>query len=67
MLAHQLGFPLPIAVTSGIWNWEKLWREGGAPGSPYYDTSHPLGSRKRKEIRKCPVCARISRAYQDQD
>jgi uncharacterized damage-inducible protein DinB len=24
MLAHQLGFPLPVAVTSGIWNWEKL-------------------------------------------
>jgi uncharacterized damage-inducible protein DinB len=33
MLAHQLGFPLPIKVTSGIWNWEKLWREDGAPGS----------------------------------
>jgi uncharacterized damage-inducible protein DinB len=26
MLAHQLGFPLPIQVTSGIWNWEKLWK-----------------------------------------
>ncbi len=24
MLAHQLGYPLPIQVTSGIWNWEKL-------------------------------------------
>jgi uncharacterized damage-inducible protein DinB len=24
MLAHQLGFPLPVEVTSGIWNWEKL-------------------------------------------
>ena len=24
MLAHQLGLPLPVAVTSGIWNWEKL-------------------------------------------
>src|ERR1700675_3450442 len=23
MLAHQLGFPLPSAVGSGIWNWEK--------------------------------------------
>jgi uncharacterized damage-inducible protein DinB len=32
MLAHQLGFPLPKAVTSGIWNWEKLWKECGAPG-----------------------------------
>jgi uncharacterized damage-inducible protein DinB len=26
MLAHQLGFALPIVVTSGIWNWEKLWK-----------------------------------------
>jgi uncharacterized damage-inducible protein DinB len=24
MLAHQLGFPLPAEVTTGIWNWEKL-------------------------------------------
>jgi len=30
MLAHQLGFPLPIKVMSGIWNWEKLWRECGS-------------------------------------
>jgi uncharacterized damage-inducible protein DinB len=34
MLAHQLGFPLPMAVTSGIWNWEKLWKECGSPGGP---------------------------------
>ncbi len=38
MLAHQLGFPLPMKVTSGIWNWEKLWKECGAPGGPGYDT-----------------------------
>jgi uncharacterized damage-inducible protein DinB len=25
MLAHQLGFPLPMKVMSGLWNWEKLW------------------------------------------
>jgi uncharacterized damage-inducible protein DinB len=31
MLAHQLGFPLPIQVTSGLWNWEKLWKESGSP------------------------------------
>jgi uncharacterized damage-inducible protein DinB len=37
MLAHQLGFPLPIAVTSGIWNWEKLWKECGWPGGPGCD------------------------------
>jgi uncharacterized damage-inducible protein DinB len=34
MLAHQLGFPLPIEVTSGLWNWEKLWKECGAAGGP---------------------------------
>jgi uncharacterized damage-inducible protein DinB len=34
LLAHQLGFPLPIEVTSGIWNWEKLWKECGSPGGP---------------------------------
>ena len=28
MLAHQLGFPLPMEVMSGIWNWEKLWKAG---------------------------------------
>ncbi len=31
MLAHQLGFPLPGKVTSGLWNWEKLWKESGSP------------------------------------
>jgi uncharacterized damage-inducible protein DinB len=31
MLAHQLGFPLPKKVANGIWNWEKLWKERGAP------------------------------------
>jgi len=34
MLAHQLGFPLSNEVTSDIWNWEKLWKECGAPGGP---------------------------------
>ncbi|HWZ96305.1 MAG TPA: DinB family protein [Candidatus Dormibacteraeota bacterium] len=38
MLAHQLGFPLPIEVTSGLWNWEKIWKECGAPGGPGYDS-----------------------------
>jgi uncharacterized damage-inducible protein DinB len=27
MLAHQLGFPLSTGMTSGLWNWEKLWKE----------------------------------------
>jgi uncharacterized damage-inducible protein DinB len=31
MLAHQLGFPLPVEVTSGLWNWEKLWKDCGSP------------------------------------
>ena len=34
MLAHQLGFRLPNKVMSGIWNWEKLWKECGSPGVP---------------------------------
>ena len=38
MLAHQLGFPLPNEVASGIWNWEKLWKECGATGGPGYDS-----------------------------
>jgi uncharacterized damage-inducible protein DinB len=29
MLAHQLGFPLPIKDAAGIWVWEKLWKECG--------------------------------------
>jgi len=42
MLAHQMGFPLPIEVTSGIWNWEKLWKECGAPGGPGCDSGSGL-------------------------
>jgi uncharacterized damage-inducible protein DinB len=38
MLAHQLGFPLPDAVTSGLWNWEKLWKECGSSAGPGYDS-----------------------------
>ncbi len=38
MLAHQLGFPLPTEVGSGIWNWEKLWKECGSPGGPGCDS-----------------------------
>lgn len=29
MLAHQLGFPVPLKAAYGIWVWEKLWRECG--------------------------------------
>ena len=38
MLAHQLGSPLPMKAMSGIWNWEKLWKECGAPGGPGSDS-----------------------------
>ena len=38
MLAHQLGFPLPTLVASGIWNWERLWKQCGAPHGPGYDS-----------------------------
>ncbi|GAC1653937.1 MAG: hypothetical protein NVS4B3_17440 [Gemmatimonadaceae bacterium] len=36
MLTRQLGFPLPTEVTSGIWNWEQLWKEGGSRNGPGY-------------------------------
>ena len=29
MLAHQLGFPLPVKAAYDIWVWEKLWKECG--------------------------------------
>jgi uncharacterized damage-inducible protein DinB len=34
MLAHQLGFPLSKQTTSDLWNWEKLWNEGGPASVP---------------------------------
>ena len=38
MLAHQLGFPLSVNITSGLWNWEKLWKECGSHRGPGYDS-----------------------------
>lgn len=38
LLAHQLGFPLPKEVMYGIWNWEKLWKDCGAPSGPGYNS-----------------------------
>jgi uncharacterized damage-inducible protein DinB len=29
MLAHQLGFPLPVKAGAGMWVWERLWKECG--------------------------------------
>ena len=27
MLAHQLGYRLPVPAAYGIWHWEKLWKQ----------------------------------------
>jgi uncharacterized damage-inducible protein DinB len=32
MLAHELGFPLPIKTAYGMWSWEKLWKDCGFIG-----------------------------------
>ena len=32
MLAHQLAFPLPVKVGSGMWVWERLWKQCGFTG-----------------------------------
>ncbi len=34
MLAHQLGYGLTAEVGSGLWNWEKVWKEFGWRGGP---------------------------------
>jgi uncharacterized damage-inducible protein DinB len=31
MLAHQLGFPLPVKADAGMWAWEKMCKECGFP------------------------------------
>ena len=32
MLAHQLGFPLPMKTISAMWIWERLWKQCGFAG-----------------------------------
>jgi uncharacterized damage-inducible protein DinB len=32
MLAHQLGFRLPIKAAYGMWVWERLWKQCGFSG-----------------------------------
>src|ERR1700753_2474886 len=32
MLAHQLGYKLPMKAISGMWAWERLWKESGFVG-----------------------------------
>ena len=34
MLAHQLGFRLPVKAWAGIWWWEKLWIQQGFTSGP---------------------------------
>ena len=34
MLAHQLGFPLPVQARAGMWWWEKLWKDCGFQHGP---------------------------------
>ncbi|HEX3821919.1 MAG TPA: DinB family protein [Candidatus Sulfotelmatobacter sp.] len=34
MLAHQLGYRLPVPAAYGIWHWEKLWKQVGLKGRP---------------------------------
>jgi uncharacterized damage-inducible protein DinB len=34
MLAHQLGFPLPVKAAAGMWAWERLRNRPDAPLSP---------------------------------
>jgi uncharacterized damage-inducible protein DinB len=42
MLAHQLGYPLPMGVMSGLWNWEKQWKDCGSPNGPGHDSDNLL-------------------------
>ena len=34
MLAHQLGYRIPPSVWGRIWQWDRLWREGGYETRP---------------------------------
>jgi uncharacterized damage-inducible protein DinB len=34
MLAHQLGFRLPVKAWAGIWWWDKLWKQEGLKTRP---------------------------------
>lgn len=34
MLAHQLGYRLPVKAAYGIWHWEKLWKQSGFKARP---------------------------------
>ena len=34
MLAHQLGYRLPVPGAYGIWHWDKLWKQHGFASRP---------------------------------
>lgn len=34
LLAHQLGYRLPVKAAYGIWHWEKLWKQAGYKTRP---------------------------------
>ncbi|HSY12003.1 MAG TPA: DinB family protein [Verrucomicrobiae bacterium] len=34
MLAHQMGYRLPVKAWAGIWWWDKLWKEVGLTSKP---------------------------------
>ncbi len=34
MLAHQLGYRLPVEAAAGLWWWEKLWKQAGLSTRP---------------------------------
>ena len=34
MLAHQLGYRLPVEAAAGIWWWDKLWKQLGFTSRP---------------------------------
>jgi uncharacterized damage-inducible protein DinB len=48
MLAHQLGFPLPVQAGAGMWGWEKLSKECGFEIPRAQKTKRPVGSRALK-------------------
>jgi uncharacterized damage-inducible protein DinB len=40
MLAHQLGYRLPVPGSYGIWHWDKLWKQAGL--KPHHSESNPM-------------------------
>jgi len=34
MLAHQLGYRIPVETAAGIWDWDRLWKQHGFPSRP---------------------------------